>query len=95
FGRRFLILDCFNLGRVNVNSLAVNHVPKKLHGVDENIIDEHYHKFIQIVPAFLEELIYKVLGLLVPLLELNLFEILLGEPEEGRVGLQEKLPEIL
>nr|GFB35562.1 hypothetical protein [Tanacetum cinerariifolium] len=38
----------------------------------------------QIVPAFLKELIYKVLGLLVSLLELNRFRILLGESEEGR-----------
>ncbi|GJS27523.1 hypothetical protein Tco_0488143 [Tanacetum coccineum] len=41
------------------------------------------------------ELICKVLRLLVPLLELNQFGILLGESEEGRVDLQEKLPEIL
>ncbi|GKG61394.1 hypothetical protein Tco_0619119, partial [Tanacetum coccineum] len=40
-----------------------------------------------IVPAFMKELIYKVLELLVPLLELNRFEILLGEPEEGQVDL--------
>ncbi|GKD41023.1 hypothetical protein Tco_1261230 [Tanacetum coccineum] len=33
----------------------------------------------QIVPAFIKELIYKVLGLLVPLLESNRFEILLDE----------------
>nr|GEZ16427.1 uncharacterized mitochondrial protein AtMg00810-like [Tanacetum cinerariifolium] len=39
---------------------------------------------VLIVPAFLKELIYKVLGLLVPLLELNRFVILLGEPEEGQ-----------
>ncbi|GJX76821.1 hypothetical protein Tco_0323632 [Tanacetum coccineum] len=38
------------------------------------------------VPAFMKELICKVLGLLVPLLELNRFEILLGELEEGQVA---------
>ncbi|GJY04786.1 hypothetical protein Tco_0370726 [Tanacetum coccineum] len=31
-GRRCPILDYFNLGRVNVNSSAINYVPKKLHG---------------------------------------------------------------
>nr|GEX40139.1 reverse transcriptase domain-containing protein [Tanacetum cinerariifolium] len=39
-----------------------------------------------IVPAFMKELICRVLGLLVPLLESNRFGILLGEPEEGRTG---------
>ncbi|GJT54401.1 hypothetical protein Tco_0989455 [Tanacetum coccineum] len=39
----------------------------------------------QIVPAFMKELICKVLGLLVPLLELNRFGILLSELGEGRV----------
>nr|GEX24344.1 hypothetical protein [Tanacetum cinerariifolium] len=39
----------------------------------------------QIVPAFLKELICKVLGLLVPLLELNRFGILLSELVKGRV----------
>ncbi|GJV80564.1 hypothetical protein Tco_1516434 [Tanacetum coccineum] len=39
----------------------------------------------QIVPAFLKELICKVLGPLVPLLALNQFEILPGELERGRV----------
>ncbi|GJZ22866.1 hypothetical protein Tco_0559905 [Tanacetum coccineum] len=39
--------------------------------------------------CFLKELICKVLGLLVPLLELNQFGIILGESEEGRVDLQE------
>nr|GEW68334.1 hypothetical protein [Tanacetum cinerariifolium] len=48
-----------------------------------------------IVPTFLKELICKVLGLLVSLLELNRFRILLGKPEEGRVDLQEKLMGIL
>ncbi|GKF79137.1 hypothetical protein Tco_0234705, partial [Tanacetum coccineum] len=38
----------------------------------------------QIVPALLKELIYRVLGPLVSLLESNRFRILLGEPEEGR-----------
>ncbi|GJW12620.1 hypothetical protein Tco_1578447 [Tanacetum coccineum] len=38
------------------------------------------------LPAFLKELICKVLGLLVPLLELNQFGILLGELEEGQVA---------
>ncbi|GJY27613.1 hypothetical protein Tco_0403380, partial [Tanacetum coccineum] len=42
--------------------------------------------FVMIVPAFMKELIYKVLGLLVPILALNRFEILLGEPEEGQVA---------
>nr|GEZ01022.1 hypothetical protein [Tanacetum cinerariifolium] len=58
-------------------------------GVDENIIEERYHKFIQIVLAFLKELICRVLGLLVPLLALNRFGILLGELKEGWVDLQE------
>ncbi|GJX66302.1 hypothetical protein Tco_0300645 [Tanacetum coccineum] len=40
----------------------------------------------QIVPAFLKELICKVLRLLVPLLALNRFEIILGEPEKGQVA---------
>ncbi|GJV16750.1 hypothetical protein Tco_1362073 [Tanacetum coccineum] len=35
--------------------------------------------------AFLKELIYKVLGLQVPLLELDRFGILLGEWEEGQI----------
>ncbi|GKB14587.1 hypothetical protein Tco_0848510 [Tanacetum coccineum] len=35
--RRCPILDCFNLGEVNVNSLAVNHVPEKLHNTDPEI----------------------------------------------------------
>nr|GEU65610.1 hypothetical protein [Tanacetum cinerariifolium] len=39
-----------------------------------------------IVPAFLKELICKVLGLLVPLLELNQFGILLGELGEGQIA---------
>ncbi|GJW48774.1 hypothetical protein Tco_0080420 [Tanacetum coccineum] len=39
----------------------------------------------QIVPAFLKELIYRVLGLLVLLLELNRFRILLDELGEGQV----------
>ncbi|GJS47450.1 putative reverse transcriptase domain-containing protein [Tanacetum coccineum] len=39
---------------------------------------------VKIVPAFLKELICKVLRPLVPLLELNRFGILLGELEEGR-----------
>ncbi|GJS73836.1 hypothetical protein Tco_0706677 [Tanacetum coccineum] len=38
-----------------------------------------------IVPAFLKELIYKVLGLQVLFLELNRFGILLGEWEEGQI----------
>ncbi|GJR21190.1 hypothetical protein Tco_0969717 [Tanacetum coccineum] len=41
---------------------------------------------IQIVPAFLKELIYKVLGLQVLLLEFDRFGILLGEREEGQVS---------
>ncbi|GKE69672.1 hypothetical protein Tco_1527744, partial [Tanacetum coccineum] len=36
-GRRFSILNCFNLGGVNVNSLTVNHVPEKLHDTDPEI----------------------------------------------------------
>ncbi|GJV52702.1 hypothetical protein Tco_1448443 [Tanacetum coccineum] len=36
-GRRCPILNCFNLGGVNVNSLIVNHVPKKLHDTDPEI----------------------------------------------------------
>nr|GEV18167.1 reverse transcriptase domain-containing protein [Tanacetum cinerariifolium] len=39
----------------------------------------------QIVPAFLKELICKVLRLLVLLLEFNRFGILLGEPKQGQV----------
>ncbi|GJW79364.1 hypothetical protein Tco_0141046 [Tanacetum coccineum] len=35
--RRCPILNCFNLGGVNVNSLAVNHVPEKLHNTDPEI----------------------------------------------------------
>ncbi|GJY90615.1 hypothetical protein Tco_0505811 [Tanacetum coccineum] len=50
---------------------------------------------VLIVLAFLKELIYKVLRLVVPLLESNRFEILLDEREEGQVDLQEKLLEIL
>ncbi|GJX86969.1 hypothetical protein Tco_0337743 [Tanacetum coccineum] len=37
-----------------------------------------------IVLAFLKELIYKVLGIQVPLLELDRFRILLGQREEGQ-----------
>ncbi|GKF17747.1 hypothetical protein Tco_0062665, partial [Tanacetum coccineum] len=37
-----------------------------------------------IVPAFMKELIYRVLGLHVLFLELNRFGILLGEHEEGQ-----------
>ncbi|GJW21674.1 hypothetical protein Tco_0032296 [Tanacetum coccineum] len=37
-GRRCPILDCLNLGGVNVNSLSVNHVPEKLHDTDPEII---------------------------------------------------------
>ncbi|GKG43859.1 hypothetical protein Tco_0482952, partial [Tanacetum coccineum] len=44
-----------------------------------------------IVPAFLKELIYRVFGQLVPLMELDRFGILLGEREEGQEDLQEKL----
>ncbi|GKF57715.1 hypothetical protein Tco_0171252, partial [Tanacetum coccineum] len=40
-----------------------------------------------IVLAFLKELIYKVLGLLVSLVESNRFGILLDEQEEGPVDL--------
>ncbi|GJX08564.1 hypothetical protein Tco_0196496, partial [Tanacetum coccineum] len=36
-GRRCPILNCFNLGGVNMNSLTVNHVPKKLHDTDSEI----------------------------------------------------------
>ncbi|GKB71832.1 hypothetical protein Tco_0933244 [Tanacetum coccineum] len=35
--RRCLILNYFNLGEVNVNSLTVNHVPEKLHDIDPEI----------------------------------------------------------
>ncbi|GJW90878.1 zinc finger, CCHC-type containing protein [Tanacetum coccineum] len=42
-----------------------------------------------IVPAFLKELIYKVLGLQVSLLELDRFEILLDEREEGQAMAKE------
>ncbi|GKA75030.1 hypothetical protein Tco_0781408 [Tanacetum coccineum] len=41
----------------------------------------------RIVPAFLKELIYKVLGLQVSILELDQFGILLGEREEGQVSI--------
>nr|GEW76763.1 hypothetical protein [Tanacetum cinerariifolium] len=90
------ILNCCNLGTVNMKSLIINYVICMLFlitRVDENIIDEHYHKCIQIVPALLKELIYKVHGLLVPLLELIQFGILLGKLGVGQVALQEKLPE--
>ncbi|GJQ90080.1 retrovirus-related pol polyprotein from transposon TNT 1-94, partial [Tanacetum coccineum] len=39
----------------------------------------------KIVPAFMKELIYRVLGLQVLFLELNRFGILLGEHEEGQI----------
>nr|GFA16704.1 zinc finger, CCHC-type [Tanacetum cinerariifolium] len=39
-----------------------------------------------IVPVFLKELICKVLGILVPLLELNRFGILLGELGKGQIA---------
>nr|GEY71869.1 putative reverse transcriptase domain-containing protein [Tanacetum cinerariifolium] len=42
------------------------------------------HRFLLIVPAFLKELIYNVHELQVLFLELDRFEILLGEPEEGQ-----------
>nr|GEY23998.1 hypothetical protein [Tanacetum cinerariifolium] len=53
---------------------------------DENIIDKLYYKFIQIVPTFIKELIGKVYGLQVRLLELSRFEILLGELEDMRLS---------
>nr|GEY21330.1 hypothetical protein [Tanacetum cinerariifolium] len=75
---------------------------KKMTKIDENIINEYYYKFIQvgfanmiheiyeygrcIVPTFSMELIYKGLGLLVPLLESNRFGILFDDLEKGRVG---------
>nr|GEV91502.1 hypothetical protein [Tanacetum cinerariifolium] len=40
----------------------------------------------KVILAFLKELIFKVLGLLVSLLELNRFGILIGELEEGQFG---------
>ncbi|GKC85538.1 hypothetical protein Tco_1141255 [Tanacetum coccineum] len=36
-GWRCPILACFNFGGVNVNSSAVNYMPKKLHGTDPEI----------------------------------------------------------
>ncbi|GJS98789.1 hypothetical protein Tco_0819959 [Tanacetum coccineum] len=36
-GRRCLILNCFNLGGFNMNSLTINYVPKKLHDTDPEI----------------------------------------------------------
>ncbi|GJR61709.1 hypothetical protein Tco_1503871 [Tanacetum coccineum] len=52
---------------------------------DDDLEEEEIKKHMEIiVPAFLKELICKVLRLLVPLLELNRFGILLGEPEEGQ-----------
>ncbi|GKC57743.1 reverse transcriptase domain-containing protein [Tanacetum coccineum] len=36
-GRRCPILNCFNFGGVNVNSLTINYVPKKLHDTDPEI----------------------------------------------------------
>ncbi|GKE91844.1 hypothetical protein Tco_1572939 [Tanacetum coccineum] len=36
-GRRCSILNCFNLGGVNVNSLTVNHVPEKLNDTNPEI----------------------------------------------------------
>nr|GEY59319.1 hypothetical protein [Tanacetum cinerariifolium] len=38
--RRCLILNYFNLGEVNMNSLTINHVPKKLHGANLEITFE-------------------------------------------------------
>ncbi|GKC43710.1 hypothetical protein Tco_1061432 [Tanacetum coccineum] len=35
--KRCLILNCFNLGGIKVNSLTVNHVPEKLHDTDLEI----------------------------------------------------------
>ncbi|GJY70483.1 hypothetical protein Tco_0474186 [Tanacetum coccineum] len=35
--RRCPILNCFNLGGVNMNSLTVNHVPEKLHDTDPEL----------------------------------------------------------
>ncbi|GJY22856.1 hypothetical protein Tco_0396514 [Tanacetum coccineum] len=46
---------------------------------------------VVIVPAFLKELIYRVLGLLVPLLELNRFEILLNELGVGQLDPSDSL----
>ncbi|GJU17861.1 hypothetical protein Tco_1145827 [Tanacetum coccineum] len=55
-------------------------------GFAEDFLISENSKFIQllIVPTFLKELIYKVLGLQVSLLELDRFGILLGEREEGQ-----------
>ncbi|GJX38509.1 hypothetical protein Tco_0251812, partial [Tanacetum coccineum] len=36
-GRRCPILNCFNLGGVNVNSLTINYMPEKLHDTDPEI----------------------------------------------------------
>ncbi|GJY83143.1 hypothetical protein Tco_0496519 [Tanacetum coccineum] len=63
---------------VNTQVLRVDDVDS----VDDNILFP-----FRIVPAFLKELIYKVLGLHVSLLELNRFEILLDEREEGQVSI--------
>nr|GEU28764.1 retrovirus-related Pol polyprotein from transposon TNT 1-94 [Tanacetum cinerariifolium] len=51
FSRRCPILNSFDLGEINVNSLTVNHVIFVflfVTGVDENIINKHYHKSIQV-----------------------------------------------
>nr|GEX87125.1 putative reverse transcriptase domain-containing protein [Tanacetum cinerariifolium] len=58
---------------------------KKKDGSFKMCIDYREMDKLTIVLAFLKELICRVLVLLVPLLELNRFEIILDEHEEGRV----------
>ncbi|GJV45589.1 hypothetical protein Tco_1430125 [Tanacetum coccineum] len=61
------------------------------------VFGQHLQSF-QIVPAFLKELIYRVLELQVFFLELDQFRILLGEREEGQgssIGPEGFLPSIL
>nr|GEZ43913.1 hypothetical protein [Tanacetum cinerariifolium] len=36
-GKRCPVLNCYNLGGVNVNSLTINYVPEKLHDIDPKI----------------------------------------------------------
>ncbi|GKC46758.1 hypothetical protein Tco_1064480 [Tanacetum coccineum] len=53
----------------------------------KGLSDKHFFRLAmwKIVPAFLKELIYKVLGLQVSLLELDQFGILLGERRKGQI----------
>nr|GEZ00784.1 hypothetical protein [Tanacetum cinerariifolium] len=58
FGLRPKHISCFS--RVNMKSLSINQVICMLFlitRVDENIIDEHYHKFIQVVSSIIGEIL--------------------------------------